>query len=160
MRRTIITVSVLALLAAVSSAGQAQQDPLLGTWQQDLARSRYDPSTRTPRLPTTVRRTALGINGYRQTTDGMNAQGTATHTEFTAHWDGKDYPVTGSADYDAVSLKKIDGFTLIAVNKRGGVVVRMMRTVVSQDGTTSTSAVIGYTMQGIAFHNVVVFDKQ
>jgi hypothetical protein len=148
------------MLAAVSSPAQAQQDPLLGTWKQNLAKSQYDPSTRTPQIPTTVRRTAVGINGYKQTTDGMNAQGAATHTEFTANWDGRDYPVTGSADYDAVSLKKIDAFTLITVDKRSGVVVRMLRTVVSQDGKTSTSAVIGYTMQGIAFHNVVVLDKQ
>ena len=160
MRRTIITLSLLAMLAAVSSPGQAQQDPLLGTWKQNLAKSQYDPSTRAPKIPTTVRRTAVGINGYKQTTDGMNAQGAATHTEFTANWDGKDYPVTGSADYDSVSLKKIDAFTLITVNKRSGVVVRMLRTVVSKNGKTSTSAVIGYTMQGIAFHNVVVLDKQ
>jgi len=158
MRRAIITVSVLAML--VSGPGQAQQDPLLGTWKQNLAKSQYDPSTRAPRIPTTVRRTAVGINGYKQTTEGMDAQGAATHTEFTAFWDGKDYPVTGSADYDSVSLKKIDAFTLITVNKRSGVVVRMLRTVVSKNGKTSTSAVIGYTTQGIAFHNVVVLDKQ
>jgi len=36
----------------------------------------------------------------------------------------------------------------------------MLRTVVSKNGKTSTSAVIGYTMQGVAFHNVVVLDKQ
>jgi hypothetical protein len=160
MRRTIITLAVLAMLAAVSSPGQAQQDPLLGTWKQNLAKSQYDPSTRTPRIPTTVRRTAVGINGYRQTTDGMDAHGAATHTEFTANWDGKDYPVTGSADYDAVSLKKIDAFTLMTVDKRNGVVVRMIRTVVSKNGKTGTSAVVGYTAQGIAFHNVVVLDKQ
>jgi hypothetical protein len=107
-----------------------------------------------------VRRTAVGTNGYKQTTDGTNAQGAATHTASTASWDGKDYPVTGSADYDSVSLMKIVAFTLITVNKRSGVVVRMMRTVVSKNGTTSTSAVIGYTIQRIAFHNVVVLDKQ
>jgi len=160
MIRTNITLSVLMMLAAVSSPGQAQQDPLVGTWKQNLAKSQYDPSTRTPTIATTVRRTAVGINGYKQTTDGMNAQGALTHTEYTANWDGKDYPVTGSADYDSVSLTKIDAFTLITVNKRSGLVVRMLRTVVSKNGKTSTSDVIGYTMQGIAFHNVVVFDKQ
>ncbi len=160
MRRTNITLSVLVMLAAASSPGQAQQDPLVGTWKQNLAKSQYDPSTRAPTIATTVRRTAVGINGYTQTTDGMNAQGALTHTEYTANWDGTDYPVTGSADYDSVSLTKIDAFTLIAVNKRSGRVVRMLRTVVSKNGTTSTSDVIGYTMQGIAFHNVVVFDKQ
>jgi hypothetical protein len=160
MRRAITTVSVLAMLAAVSGPGQAQQDPLLGTWKQNLAKSQYDPSTRAPQIPTTVRRTAVGTNGYKQTTEGMDAQGAVTHTEFTAFWEGKDYPVAGSPDYESVSLKKIDAFTLITVNKRNGVVVRMLRTVVSQNGKTSTSAVIGYTAQGIAFHNVVVLDKQ
>jgi len=160
MRRTNITLSVLVMLAAVSSPAQAQQDLLVGTWKQDLAKSQYDPSTRAPTLATTVRRTAVGINGYKQTTDGANAQGALTHTEYTATWDGKDYPVAGSADYDSVSLKKIDAFTLITVNKRSGLVVRMLRTVVSKNGKTSTSDVIGYTVQDIAFHNVVVLDKQ
>jgi hypothetical protein len=69
-------------------------------------------------------------------------------------------PARGSTDYDSVAIKKIDANTIITINKKGGTVVRMLRTVVSKDGKTSTSDQVGYIARGGAFHNVTVFDKQ
>ena len=157
MKKTLLLIAIS--LFAFSSAW-AQQDPFLGTWKQNLAKSKYDPASGTPKAGTTVKREAAG-SGYKVTTDGMNAQGAPTHTEYTtATLDGKDYPLKGSADYDSVAIKKIDANTIITINKKGGATVRMLRTTVSKDGKTSTSDQVGYNAQGMAFHNVTVFDKQ
>ncbi len=145
---------------ALAQGSDGQRDPQIGTWKQNLAKSKYTPASLTPKDGTTVRREVAG-DGYKVTTDGMNAQGATTHTEYTAATlDSKDYPLKGSADFDSVSLKKIDANTMITVNKKGGTVVRMLRTVVSKDGKTFTSDQLGYNAKGVSFHNVTVFDKQ
>ena len=91
----------------------------------------------------------------------MDAQGAATHTEYTvATLDGKDYPLTGSQGYNTQSIRKIDANTLLYVNKQNGAVVRMVRVAVSRDGKTSTNASVGVNAQGVAFHHVVVYEKQ
>ena len=160
MKRRMFSLSMwVVTFAVLSSAGWAQQDPFIGTWKQNMAKSKYDPASVTPKAGTTVKREAAGANAYKVTTDGMNPQGATTHTEYTATLDGKDSPLKGSADYDSVSIKKTDANTLITVNRKGGTVVRMLRTVVSKDGKTSTSDQVGYNAQGSAFHNVTVFDK-
>ena len=161
MKQRMFSLSMLVVMFSVlASAVWAQQDPFIGTWKQNMAKSKYDPASLTPKTGTTVKREAAGSNGYKVTTDGMNPQGASTHTEYSATLDGKDSPLKGSPDWDSVSIKKTDANTMITVNKKGGTTVRMLRTVVSKDGKTSTSEQVGYNAQGAAFHNVVIFDKQ
>jgi len=47
---------------------------------------------------------------------GINDRGKPTLVQFTAKYDGKDYPVTGSPDYDAISLRRVDAVEGQAVN--------------------------------------------
>ena len=75
-------------------------------------------------------------------------------------FDGKDYPLTGSAVADTVSLKRIDARTTDRTDKKGGKVVQTLKRVVSQNGKTMTVTVKGTNAQGQAVNNVVVFDKQ
>ena len=57
--------------------------------------------------------------GEKATTEGVNAAGTATKTEYTAQYDGKDYPITGSQTADTVALKRIDARTIERTDKKG-----------------------------------------
>jgi len=41
----------------------------------------------------------------KTTTDGIGSDGKATHTEFAAKYDGKDYPYTGNPAIDTIALK-------------------------------------------------------
>ena len=141
-------------------AAQAQQSPLIGTWKQELAKSKYDPVNLKPKTGLTINIQAAGT-GYKVTTDGTDVKGAPAHTEYTdATEDGKDYAVQGSADCDSVAVKKIDANTRILVNKKSGTVVRMLRSVVSKDGKTLTLDAVGYNAQSVAFHAVTVYDKQ
>jgi hypothetical protein len=137
---------VLAIVAATPGMW-AQQDPFIGTWKQNLAKSKYDPGP-PPKGPTTVRREAAPGGGVKVTTDGMNAQGQPTHTEYTAKYDGTDTPLKGSPNYDTVLWRLTNPNTRMAVYKKGGVVVRMSRATVSKDGKSLTTEDVG------------VYDKQ
>ena len=81
-------------------------------------------------------------------------------TQYTANFDGKDYPLTGSQNADKVSLKRIDARTTERTNKKGDKVVTTVTQVVSQDGKTMTTTVKGTNAQGQAVDNVLVFEKQ
>jgi ABC-type xylose transport system substrate-binding protein len=80
--------------------------------------------------------------------------------QYTAKYDGKDYPVTGSQDFDAISLKRVDAGTAQATLKKGGKVIQTATRVVSKDGKTLTLTTIGANAKGQAVNNVLVFDKR
>jgi len=137
---------------------QAQQDPFVGTWKLNLAKSKFDPGPAP--LSITVTLGAMGANGMKNTVDIVVPPDIKTHEESTAKFDGKDYPVTGSLTFDSVARKQIDSHTRITINKKAGNVVRMLRGVVSPDGKTFTSTGIAIDAQGKAQNILAVFDKQ
>ena len=157
MKKTLLLIAIS--LFALSAAARAQ-DPFIGTWKQNLAKSKYDPASGTPKAGTTVKREAVPGGGVKVTTDGTDAQGKPTHTEYTAKYDGKDNPLKGNANYDTISLRLTDPKTRIAVYKKGGMVVRMSRTTVSADGKSGVTEDVGAYGTGPAFHNATFFDKQ
>ena len=142
------------------ASAQAQQNPFVGTWKQDMAQSKFDPVNLMPKIGTTIHIQTAG-SGTHVTNDGVDAKGKTTHTEYTAlTLDGKDYPLKGSPDYNTVAVKQIDANTRVTVNKKGDAVVRMIRSIVSADGKTLTIDGVGYNAQNIAAHNVAVYHKQ
>jgi hypothetical protein len=98
--------------------------------------------------------------GEKATTEGVNAAGTATGTQYTAQYDGKDYPMTGSQTADTVSLKRVDARTMERTDKKGEKVVATSTRVVSEDGKTMTITTKGTNPQGQATNNVTVWEKQ
>jgi len=151
--------SLLLVILLSSVALHAQQDPFVGSWKQNLAKTKNDPGPQ-PQNSITIKREAAANGALKTTVDGIDAQGKPTHTEYTAKYDGKDYPVTGSADSDAVAMTRIDLHTRVLINKKAGTVVRILRGTVSPDGKTYTAVSVGIDAQGRAFHNIGVFDKQ
>jgi hypothetical protein len=99
-------------------------------------------------------------DGEKATTEGVNAAGTATMTQYTAQYDGKDYPMTGSQNVDTVALKRIEARTLERTDKKGDKVVGTLTRVVSEDGKTMTVTLKGTNAQGQAVNNVIVWEKQ
>ena len=145
-------------LLIVSATALAQQDPHLGTWRANIAKSKADPGPMAK--SSTTKFEAAGANGVKAIVDLVNAEGKQFHYEYTANDDGKDVPVVGSSDFDMVSYKRTDPNTRVSVWKKGGTVVRMLRSVVSKDGKSRTLEAIGIDGQGRAYHDVTVYDKQ
>jgi len=132
-------------------------DPRMGTWKLNVAKSKYSPGPAPQSLTLKVEPSG---QGEKVTAEFVNADGTRTTSVYTANFDGKDRPLTGSAVADTVSLKRIDARTTDRTDKKGGKVAQTLRRVVSQDGKTMTVTVKGTNAQGQAVNNIVVFQKQ
>src|SRR6201993_3231963 len=138
--------------AAVSFA----DDPLMGTWKLNKAKSKLAPGA--PKNHTVVYETA-GDN-VKITVDGTDKDGKATHDEWTGKFDGKDYPVTGDPNSDARSLTKIDDHTLGLNVKKGGKTTITGRIVVSADDKSRTVTTTGTDAKGKKVTSTAVYDKQ
>ena len=84
----------------------------------------------------------------------------AIHFEWTAEYDGTDYPVKCDPDRDSVSLRKIDDYTIEITSKKAGKTTTTTRSVVARDGRSRTVRVTGINAQGQKVNNAVVFDRQ
>jgi hypothetical protein len=129
----------------------------MGTWKLNVAKSKYSPGPAPQAL--TVKVEPSG-QGEKVTAEFVNADGTRTTTQYTANFDGKDNPLTGSQIADTVSLKRIDARTTDRTDKKGGKVAQTLRRVVSKDGKTMTVTTKGTNAQGQAVNNVAVFAKE
>jgi hypothetical protein len=163
LQRRILIGLVLAVVSAVVLSAQ-KENPLAGTWQQNVAKSKYSPADLAVKSGTT--NIEVTQNGVKLVNDGVDGQGRPTHTEYTASFDGKDYPVKAtvggkpSPNQDAVTWKKIDDYTYENVAKLKGQTLTTTRVVVSKDGKTRTNTVTGKNAQGQTVSNVVVFEKK
>ena len=160
--RRVVVLGVVVTLGVVLGAGlghvSAQaSNPRLGTWKLNLEKSKYNPGPAPQSNTTTIEASS---DGETATTKGVNAAGTATGTQYTAQYDGKDYPITGSQNADTVALKRIDARTIERTDKKGEKVVATSSRVVSEDGKTMTVTTTGTNAQGQAMNNVTVWDKQ
>jgi hypothetical protein len=123
-----------------------------------VTKSKYSPGP--PPQSNTLKIEAAGPQGEKVTTEGVNAEGGRIATQYTANYDGKDYPLTGSQNADTVSLKRIDARTTERTDKKDGKVVSTLVRVVSADGKTMTVTVKGTNAQGQTVNNVAVWEKQ
>ena len=58
--------------------------------------------------------------GIKYVTDSVNAQGQKGHTEWSAKFDNKDYPVTGVPPVDSYGIQRIDDHTYTVIAKKDG----------------------------------------
>ena len=125
--RTVLLTLVLCFLAgSVCFASDIQ----MGTWKLNEAKSKI--AAGTPKNSTVVYEAAG--DSIKVTIDGNAPDGTATHSEWTGKFDGKDYPSTGNPNEDMRSVKEIDDHTLDVTSKKGGKVVLTAHVVVAADG--------------------------
>ena len=98
--------------------------------------------------------------GIKRAGQSIDADGNKTSFEYTAKYDGKDYPVTGSDTIDMIALKRINDRTTEATLKKSGKVVSTARRVVSKDGKMLTLTITGTNAKGQKMKNIAVYDKQ
>ena len=147
----------LALVGFASSAILAQSpDPFAGTWKLNVAKSKT-----TFKSGTTVIEPAG--DGIKATVDLVGADGTAYHWAWTAKYDGKDTPVTGTTPYGTggmIALTKVDPHTVKISSKVDGKVTVMQTMVVSADGKTRTITTKGQDAKGQPIDSTSVYEKQ
>lgn len=94
------------------------------------------------------------------TTDGTSGDGKTVHTEWTGKFDGKDYPVTGSADTDSREYTQVNAHSTTFANKKDGKVTLSGKVVVAADGKSRTVTVSGTDAFGKKVTSTAVYDKQ
>ena len=97
--RTLALVGILAFSAGV----HAQTDPMVGTWKLNLAKSKYNAGPPSKGATVVIEPAGAGI---KLTATTVIADGSTRKISYTAMYDGKDAVVTGTPDYDTMSLKK------------------------------------------------------
>jgi hypothetical protein len=152
----LLTLIGLTTLAAATVLAQTV-DPATGTWELNLAKSKFIPARMAPRSQTRTYRVEGNQDIARHT--GVDAQGNPTLIEFTATLDGKVCPLKGYADWDAISMKKIDGYTTEFTQYRDGKATLFGKRVVSKDGKTMTVSAQGAGANGEKVDLVTVFDR-
>jgi hypothetical protein len=141
-------------LVARQSPAPAGQDLILGTWTLNVSKSSYKPGP-APRSQT--RTYTVHPDGIETTIQTTYADGTSTSIRYVAKYDGIEYPVTGSADADAIALKKIDDHTAEASLTHAGKGIGTARRVIAKDGRTMTISF--RDPKGLTNH-VAVYEKQ
>jgi hypothetical protein len=147
----------LLLVALALNVAAAPADQHSGTWKMNPAKSKYSPG---PAPKSTTVKIDSDADNIKLSADGIDATGNPTHVEYTAKYDGKDYPITGVPNADTISLERPDASTIRSTLKKGDQVVMTVTSMVSKDGKTRTSTFKGKDAQGQDVNNVVVYDKQ
>lgn len=144
------------LLVVAAAACFAANDAFLGTWKLNESKSKIAPGA--PKNHTVVYEAAG--DSTKITIDGVAADGTPMHSEWTGKFDGKDYPSTGNPNEDMRSAKMINDHTYQVMLKKGGKVVLTAHVVVALDGKSRTVTTHGTDAKGKKYTSVAVYDKQ
>jgi hypothetical protein len=156
MKRLIPIFTLVALAMAVVGVAQAQSDPFVGTWNINVAKSKYNPGP----LPKSQSRT-WDASGKVDVT-GTDAAGNPIGYGYIAKYDGKKHPTSGNVPSggDTVVTKRVDKNTVEAVFTKNGKQVELARFVLAKDGKSFTLTAKGTNTKGVAYDNMAVWEKQ
>ena len=147
---------ILALSFVAGATCFAADDPQIGTWKLNEAKSKL---TRDAGKNTTVVYEAAG-DQVKVVIDGTDKDGKPTHNEWTGKFDGKDYAVTGDPKSDMRAYKKIDDHKLQFAVKKDGKTTVTGRIVVASDGKSRVVTANGTDAHGQKAHEKTAYDKQ
>ncbi len=150
--KRVLTAAVVVGMLSTAAFAQAP-DPWIGTWKLNVAKSKGAKSG-----STTIEAAGKGI---KFGVDLVLADGTASKWGFTANFDGKDYPITGSSPWgNAVMVTRVDGKTLRITSKQDGKVLTTSTIVISDDGKTRTTTTKGTDVKGQPVNVMSLYEKQ
>jgi len=155
--KMLVAGTILFSFAGGAMAHAKAPDPAIGTWVLNVEKSKFTPGPGPKSATRTYTQTADGIE---LTFSGVAADGSAMSGKSTFKYDGKDYPITGTPDYDTLTLKRVNATTVKSVQKKDGKVVGWTTRTVSAHGKVLTLSSKGKNAQGAAIHSVAVYDKQ
>jgi hypothetical protein len=132
----------MALASACPRHVDAQtNDPLNGTWILNAAKSTF------PRGGPAPKSQILTIEGTGATkkvvSDTIDAQGRQARQIVMHIYDGQPHPVSGSPYFDALAYTRIDANNIVFTRMRGGKLTGIGSFLVSSDGKSFTTNLIG-----------------
>ena len=156
-RLTRVTIFVVIVLAATGVLLAQSNDPRLGTWSLDVAKSKYTPG---PPPAKELRTYSLVGHNLSVNVESTDAHGNRVVLNYVATEDGKDNALSGLAAGNGISMHRIDARTFEADTKKDGKVIGTTMGEVSQDGKTLTLTFKTTTPNGQPVTNIAIYEKQ
>jgi hypothetical protein len=159
MRKILLraVLTIVSIACGVAIAAEPTSDPVVGTWQLNGSKSTFTAGPELKSQTRTYTQSGQTISLVMKTV-GADGKEVTTHTSYQL--DGKDYPVTGTPDYDSLSAQQVDSHTAKFKLKKHGEVVGTTSRTVSKDGKTLTSEMKLTTANGEKSESKLVFDKE
>jgi hypothetical protein len=149
-------VMIVIAAAAVELAAQAA-DPIIGTWELNVAKSKYTPG---PAPKSETRTYVIAGQDIKASSEGVDGTEKPTAASWTVNYDGKDRPETGNPNADTLSVKRVNAFRAKFTQKKDGKVVITGTRTISPDGKVMTITSKGTNALGQNIDDVEVFDKR
>jgi hypothetical protein len=159
MRRGLVVFLFLVLMVAGRPVF-AEDNPFLGTWKLNIAKSNYG-SLPAPKSQT--RTIAAQGNGVKYSFEGVGADGTPFAYSFVTYYDGTEAAVTGTGTpggADSITLKRVNSHKIEGTLHKGGKDIGKVTAEVSKDGKVATVKVKGKAADGKEYSTDAVYDKQ
>jgi hypothetical protein len=138
------------LLVAAALAAAPEHE--LGVWEMNRAKSSFQPGPAPQRLTETYEAIDSGV---RATIEGVDAKGKPFSIRYTAFYDGKEWPLLGSAIADKATFRRIDPNTVERIDRRHGRRVQVVIRVISPDGREAM-----VIEKGEGWHNMIVYERK
>jgi hypothetical protein len=143
--------------SSVRERSMARHDPLFNVnWTMDpgnsLFNEQWKPDTET-RLYKRV-----GKTGYKLQVSGTY-KGKPYEWGYTANYDGKDYPVYGRDDVDAIEAYRINSRITVGFFKKNGMPGGPYKRKLSADGKTLEVETVGRRPDGTFYLDVIQYNK-
>jgi len=130
----------------------------IGTWELNPAESKYSPG---PAPKSQTVKFQVAGDSVNLTSDGVGADGTATHSSYTSRFDGKDVLWEGNPDADIASPLKINASSYDNIwKKKDGRATMISRVTVSADGRIMTVVQKGTNENGEPVSITAVYDRR
>jgi hypothetical protein len=98
-------------------------------------------------------------NGFKHTSKSIGQFGNIDVVEYTAKYDGKDYPMSALTPLDTVYLKRVDANTVVRIGKADKKEVETTTFKLSPDGKVLTMTVKG-SVRGTDYSSVQVYNRE
>jgi hypothetical protein len=149
-------------LCALATSAWAADDPQIGNWKLDVAKSKY--VTATPPRGVDVTVTPSGKDGVSVTVDSVNAKGEKVMFQYSAQFDGKPYPRIesgpGAIAGQMVTLRRVDARTVERIAFLSGKPVGTETWAISADGKTRIVRQYGTDAAGKPIDNTLHYVRQ
>jgi hypothetical protein len=157
--KVVLLVLTFCIAGVVGSTPSAQDEPRVGTWELNLAKSTFSPGPAPRRQTLTFRAAGPQWLALLQGTDASGRPINPDMNNLAITFDGRDHP-TRTENYDTTAWKRINATTYEVIRKKAGKIVLTSINVISADGRTMTITTKGVNADGQSVHNVRVYDKQ
>jgi hypothetical protein len=153
--------ALLTISLAGTAAAQSKDDPSIGTWKLNVAKSKFTPG---PPIQGDTRSYEVNEAGWLfVTTETIQPDGTRTGVRFAAKFDGKAYPQIGrfAPTVTMITYEPVDRRTLKYTQRdTSGKIVSTNTRTVSADGKTMIIDQRTTNASGQPVVNIELFERQ